>query len=193
MATSPQRLRFTLAEYLNLESVAEDRHEFYDGEIVAMAGGTPTHSRLAIRIGGLLDQKLRRSWQVFSSDLKLYVEQFNLVIYPDATALCDSDPVFVKSRNDVIVNPSVVVEVLSPSTARHDQTTKLEYYRSVPALQHVLIVWQDRQLVDHHARINDRTWNVTRYSGEDEIALMGIELRLPDIYDNILPSDMIVH
>ena len=186
MATSPKHL-YTYDEYLELEGKADYKSEFHAGEIYAMSGGTPMHARLSARIAGLLDRALP-ACQVYDSNLKLYIERVNEGVYPDCMVIC-GEVEFWKNRKDVIVNPTLVVEVLSPSTEQYDQGVKSVYYRSVPSLRHILLVSQDKILIDHFVRQDDRTWIVTRHNARpDVIPVLGSELILEEIYRNILPD-----
>ena len=184
MASSPRHVH-TFEEYLELEQNAEYKSEFHDGEIYAMAGGTPAHSRISVRIAGLLDARLR-GCSVYDSNLNLYIEQMNRGVYPDCMALC-GEPLFWNNRRDVILNPTVVVEVLSPSTEDYDRGTKALYYRGVSSIQHILLISQDRVLIDHFSRQDDHTWTITQYSvPANSIRLLEAEIPVAEIYRNIL-------
>ncbi len=186
MATQP-RHSSTLEEYLERERLASEKSEFYAGEIYLMAGGTITHSRLCIRIGGMLDGLLE-SCQVYDSNLKLFIKQAQHCVYPDAMALCGT-PEFIGTGRDVILNPTLVAEILSPSTESYDKGAKTIYYRTVPSLQHCLLFSQDRVYVEHSERKDDGTWLITQYTQREKtipLKSMQIEIPIRDVYRNIL-------
>ncbi len=182
MATQSQQIH-SLEEYLDLEEQAGYRSEYHAGNILAMSGGTATHSRLSARMVVVLDRHLS-SCSVYDSSLKLYIQHSDRGLYPDAMAVCE-DLQFVKGRKDIILNPAVVVEVLSPSTEKYDRGTKSDYYRAAPSVQHILLVSQDEPFVDHFARQTGDNWTITRYMGRDKIPLLGTYLPLEEIFQNI--------
>jgi Uma2 family endonuclease len=184
MATQP-RQRFSFREYLELERTGDGKSEFHNGQIHAMSGGTEPHSRLSSRIGALLNVRLSHC-RVYDSNLKLYIEQFDKGVYPDCMVLCGS-PQFWNEQSDVVLNPSLVVEVLSPSSERYDRGEKASYYRSVPSLQEILILSQDLVFAEHSTRQGDSTWRLVQYTGRNErVRVLGAELSLEEIYAGIL-------
>jgi Uma2 family endonuclease len=140
--TAAPKLRFTFREYLEVDEASSARHEFLDGMILGMAGGTPEHARLAAAVSTALGRQLEgKRCAVFSEALRIKGAQ-GFAAYPDVTVICGSlerDP-----ENAVTVtNPAVVVEVLSPGTADYDRGEKLEQYKKVPAIQHVVLIAHD--------------------------------------------------
>jgi Uma2 family endonuclease len=183
MATQPKHL-YTFDEYLRIEEKAEYKSEFHAGHVYAMAGASETYSRLVVRTFIILD-RLFPECRLYT-DLKFYVEQADLCVYPDCMVLC-GDPQFWKDRRDVIVNPSVVVEVLSPSTEEYDQWTKVNYYRSARSIQHIILVSQQQISVEHYERQPDDSWTIRSYlTVHDRIPLMRKELPLEELYRGIL-------
>ncbi len=122
--------RFT-DEYLELERKADHKSEYYAGEIYAMSGGTEYHSLLSVRIIVTLSRLLLDSCKVYDSNLKVFLQDVRHCVYPDAMVLC-GETEFWDQRKDVILNPTLVVEVLSPSTETYDKGIKATYYRNVP-------------------------------------------------------------
>ena len=184
MATQPQ-VRFSFLEYLDLERSADYKSEFHNGQIHAMSGGTEPHSRLSSRIGALLNLRLS-DCRVYDSNLKLYIEQFDKGVYPDCMVLCGL-PHFWNGQSDVILNPSLVVEVFSPSSERYDRGEKASYYRSIPSLQEILIISQDQVFVERSKRQGDSTWTLVQYtSRHDRIPVLNSELTLQEIYAGML-------
>jgi Uma2 family endonuclease len=184
MATQPQQ-RFSFLDYLKLERIADCKSEFHNGRIYAMSGGTEPHSRLSARICALLSLRLSQC-RVYDSNLKLYIEQFDKGVYPDCMVLCGL-PQFWNEQIDVILNPSLVVEVLSPSSEKYDRGEKASYYRSIPSLQEILIVSQDRVFVEHSQNQGGSTWRLVQYTGRNDcIRVLNTELSIGEVYEGIL-------
>jgi Uma2 family endonuclease len=186
MATQSKPLH-TFDEYLTLERAAEYKSEFFAGEIYVMSGGTEPHARLSTRMTRLLGNGLENECRVYGSDLKLYIAAWDHGIYPDGMVICD-EPVFWNGQQDVVTNPSLVVEVLSPSTARYDRVTKVPFYQSIPSLKQILVLAQDKIWVEHHQRQSETSWLITLYSStQDTLNIRGVSIALQDIYRGILP------
>ena len=136
--------QYTLEEYLILEEKAEFKSEFWGGTIVAMAGGTPTHNKIAgnvlTAINNELDKK-NSNCSVYNNDVKVFIPDFNREVYPDCMALCGEEKLHPKSKV-TIVNPSLIIEVLSQSTKEYDSNGKFEGYRSIPSFKEYVLVWQ---------------------------------------------------
>jgi Uma2 family endonuclease len=181
--------RYTLAEYFELENKAEFRSEFHDGEILMMSGGSYSHARIVRNLVILLGNELRgKPCEPFDSSLRVYSQSYNKSFYPDATIACppmeflNDDPV-----QGTLLNPKVLFEVLSPSTAPYDLGRKVDYYCSIPSLQQYVLLEQDRPEVILLSRRPDG-WLRTRSEGlESSIALESVQLRLPfkDLYRDI--------
>ena len=138
----------TFKDYLELEEVARVRHEFYAGEIYAMAGGTPEHAAMAAAITGLLANQLATTpCRVYSFDLRVRVLATGLATYPDVTVVCGPSQRDPDSATHV-TNPKLLVEVLSPSTAEYDRGEKLQHYQQMPALEAVVLVNHDTPRID---------------------------------------------
>jgi Uma2 family endonuclease len=183
MATQPES-RFTLEQYLELEEQAEYKSEYHDGFIVAMSGGTSTHSRLSARMIALLERQLGERCSVYDTNLKLFVSAVNRAFYPDAMVACQQ-PVFQDPKETVLLNPTLVVEILSPSTETFDTGDKSSFYRRVPSLDHILLIAQDRLDVEYFSRIDAANWRSTRYT-DPGASLPFVEISLRDIYRGIL-------
>ena len=184
MVGNPQPYQ-SFEQYLDLERRAEFKSEFHAGKLYAMAGGTEPHSRLSVQVLAALLQQFS-SCRVYDSNLKLYIRQADRCCYPDAMLLC-GEPEFYDNQHDVIVNPYLVAEVLSPSTRRYDQETKTDYYRSVPSIEHILLISQDQVFIEHFARQKNKTWIITAYSDRrGTIALSNVALSVEAIYRGIL-------
>ena len=124
-------------QYLQIERLAETRSEFHDGQMFAMAGGSLNHSFIAAKMGALLDPQMPPGCRTFNSDLRIKIAAVRIFTYPDCGVLC-GEPQFAGDQRDVILNPLVIAEVLSPSTENYDRGKKFEFYRTIPSLREYL-------------------------------------------------------
>jgi Uma2 family endonuclease len=176
----------TYPAYLEHESGSNVKHEFLDGEIYAMAGGSRQHAALAVAVSAALHQQLRgKPCVVHSSDLKVRVLATGLATYPDVTVIC-GPPIEDPLSRHVVLNPTLVVEVTSPSTEDWDRGDKLEHYRQIPGLQGCVLVSHREKKIEIVDRQGDGAW-VHRAAGPgDVLALkMGCTLDVDDIYRNV--------
>ena len=179
--------QYTLLEYLNLEPTLEGKFEFRNGEIVAMAGGTINHSRIIAKINRILGNLLDGSQCENLIDLKVYLEDYNHGVFPDAMVICD-EPEMYNDRQDIVVNPSLVVEVLSKSTESYDRGEKFLKYRSLPSFKEYVLISSDKYLVESFYRESSTYWQMRTAIGLDaEIHLFSIDktIALKDIYENV--------
>lgn len=166
--------RVSLDAYFRAEEKSLHKHEYHNGIIRLMAGATFNHDNLAGKVITLINNFIDEqdyTYFVNGSDTKIRIETVEKVVYPDAVVIC-VEPIFYKNRRDTIINPLVVVEVLSPSTEAHDRTTKFEYYRTLPSFQEYVLVHQDRYHVSVFTRQPDATWLLRDYDGEDATAIL---------------------
>jgi Uma2 family endonuclease len=189
MASAPvQKSYLTAEEYLALERQAEAKSEYIDGEMVAMTGGTARHSLVTLNMGGELRQQLKqRPCLVYSGDLRVRIPGTGDYLYPDITVVC-GDPVFEDGNRDILLNPTVIVEVLSPSTESYDRGRKFELYQSLESLQEYVLVAQDRPRVEHYLRQDGHVWLYTDVSGIERVvsfASIACEVPLAEIYDKV--------
>ncbi len=181
---------YTFQEYLALEENAEYKSEFWDGTIIAMAGGTPPHNKISNSIGTAIDNELdkkNKNCTVYNSDQKIYIPDFNRGVYPDCTVLCGEEELFENSKT-VIINPSLIIEVLSESTKEYDSNGKFEGYRSVPSFKEYVLVWQTIPKVQSWYKEADNLWRISSAFGLDKtIQLYSIdcEIALKDIYKRV--------
>jgi Uma2 family endonuclease len=176
----------TPEEYLARERKAEFKSEYIDGVVYALAGGSPRHSLLAANIITSLSVQLRsRPCRVYSSDLKIGTPNLQRFFYPDVSVVCGETKV-TDDHKEVIVNPILIVEVSSESTAAYDRGTKFLSYQQLDSLQEYLLVSQDEILVEGYSRQGNDTWLYTKVTGlEGSLSLPSIEcaLALRDVYD----------
>jgi Uma2 family endonuclease len=163
--------RYTYADYLALEAASNVKHEFLAGEIYGMAGGTPEHAALSVAVSAALLAQLRGGpCRVYSSDLRIRVLATGLATYPDVTVVCgeaERDP----ESPTTIVNPRLVVEVLSDSTMEYDRGEKLQHYRQMPSLEAICFVWHTQRRIETWTRAGAGEWTL-RESGAGERAML---------------------
>lgn len=189
MAATLPKNYITVEEYLAAEEISEIKHEYYDGEIFAMAGGSEQHDLLAGNTFANLHSQLRgRQCNVHTSDMMVKTQQVKPIYsYPDITVVCGKTK-FENEKRRIVLNPSLIVEVLSPSTEGYDRGAKFESYRSIPSFQEYILIAQDRIYIEHHIRQPDGSWNFTEHHNlTDEITLPTIDcsLSLSDIYESV--------
>ena len=192
MGRVAERSRLTAAEYLAWEREQPVKHEFFHGEVFAMAGGTPRHNALAVSMGAELRAVLRsHGCSVLSSDQRLAFPPDARYVYPDVTVIC-GPPAFQPGTNDVITNPSIIVEVLSSSTEEYDRGLKWTGYQRIAALTDYLLVAQTEARIEHYRRNADGSWTYRTAGPGEQIALTGGgTLALDPIYAGVfeLPSE----
>lgn len=178
--TQLARQRFSFDEYVELEVEATTRHEFLDGQVWALAGGSPTHAAIIATAIALLAAALRGSrCRVFSSDLRIRVAETSLATYPDASVICgevELDP--ADRKGHTASNPRVLVEVLGPSTEDYDRGEKLAHYKRIPSLQEIVLVAHDERRVDLWRRIGDR-WTLLSFRAGETLTLESVGASLP--------------
>lgn len=180
------RVLFTDDEYLEREARSSNKHEFRRGEIYAMAGGTPMHCLVCGNVIGALKSLARpRGCRVFTSDLRIHVPATGTYTYPDASVVCGPPETAEKDRNS-LVNPLVLVEVLSASTEDYDRGDKFDDYRSIPSLREVLFLSLRERLVQHHRRVEGDRWLLSEHrDGAIELPALGGVILLEDLYENV--------
>jgi len=183
----------TPQEYLARERQAETKSEYLRGEVFAMSGASREHNLIVGNISRELGEQLRdRQCEVYQSDMRVKVSPTGLYTYPDVTVVC-GEPEFEDAEVDTLLNPKVLVEVLSPSTADYDRGGKFTHYRRLPSLHEYVLISQDRLLVEHYLRQRQDEWLLTEESSlQDTLVLPSIDCRLPlsEIYLKVrFPSE----
>jgi Uma2 family endonuclease len=181
MAEAARRL--TYAEYLELEASSEQRYEFVDGVVYAMAGGTPEHSRLAMALGAELRAALAdKGCVVYGSDLKIRIEATKRTTYADVLIVCGHERFSDIDRN-AITNPTVIVEVLSPSTEASDRGEKWRHYQHLASLSEYVLVSQDSPYIEVFRRVEDEWVLRTATAGQMlELPSQGVRIPVDAIY-----------
>lgn len=187
----PQSLPvFTTDEYLALERASEVRHEFVDGFVYAMAGEIPEHSTICFNLAVAVGRQIKDGpCRGFSPNMKVRTDPAGLFAYPDLMVVC-GEPLFHDDRRDVLVNPTVIFEVLSPSTEAYDRGEKFLRYRTrIAALRDYVLVSQGGPLVEHFGKQQDGSWSLTEVrgiSGILHLPSIACELPLIEVYNRVV-------
>ena|ERR1700681_392424 len=177
MATNPNE-RLSIQEYLALERQSETKNDYLDGELFAMTGASRVHNLIAGNVFASLHAQLLGSpCEVYTNDMRVRTPT-DLLTYPDVVAVC-GEPRFSDAEFDTLLNPKFVVEVLSKSTEAYDRLTKLDHYRTIPGLEEIVSVAQDRVRIEHWRRQADGSWLV------EELADLGRTLELVSVSCNL--------
>ena len=191
MSAQPQPF-LTAQDYLVWERQQDTRHEYFDGQIFAMTGASRAHNVLCMNLGASLHQQLRgKPCEVYANDMRVKVSETGMYTYPDLVVAC-VEPRFEDQAVDTLLNPALIIEVLSDSTERHDRGAKFAHYRSLPSLQDYLLVSQTECRVEHYARQPGNHWLLTEYQDLGdciELNSLASQLRLSEIYERILSVD----
>jgi len=188
MVAEPHGRRWSVEDYLYLERTSLVKHEYVDGIVYALAGGTRAHSRIASNAARLLEEALDASpCRVFTSDMKVRITP-RIFRYPDLLVSCDPrDDSMDQEDLDYITSPTLILETLSDSTSGEDQGPKFAEYRSIPTFREYILAAADRMAVRVHRRQRDGTWISTDYGAGDEIELesLGIRLAVSALYHKV--------
>ncbi|MBD2569959.1 Uma2 family endonuclease [Anabaena lutea] len=187
MITTVER-RYSLDEYRVIEEKAEGRSEYRDGEIVPMPGGSLNHSRISGNIFAFLKFLLRDTqFEPINSDLRLWIPEHKRGVYPDVMVF-EGEPQLNENRTDEVLNPILIVEVLSPSTADYDRQSKFRMYRSIPSFCEYLLVEQDEPFIEKYSK-QSQGWLLSDFNDlEKSISLesVGVELPMAEIYRGVI-------
>ncbi|MCU0504002.1 MAG: Uma2 family endonuclease [Anaerolineae bacterium] len=183
-----KRKKITEAQYLKMERASETKNEFRGGEIYAMTGASERHNLIAIStLASLYGQLRGRPCRVYPSDMRVKVAATGLYTYPDISVVCG--PVEVADENrDTLLNPVLLIEILSKTTAGYDRGEKFEQYRKLPSLAEYLLISQIKCLIEHYLRQPDGKWLLSEYdalSDVVELPSIGCRLALADVYEQV--------
>jgi Uma2 family endonuclease len=182
------KTNYTPEEYLKLEETAEYKHEYRDGEIVAMTGGTTAHNLIVSYLLTYLNIALKRKdYFVFIGDVRLWIPQYRQYTYPDLMVI-KNEPIYEGKGTTTVINPMLIVEVLSKSTQDYDKGTKFDYYRSIPEFQEYILIDQYRYAVQQFAKNNEGKWVLTDYDKPESILSLeslDFSITLADLYEKI--------
>jgi Uma2 family endonuclease len=186
--SSQPTTRLTPEEYLARERVAETRSEYYQGEVYLMTGASRNHNLITINVVSALHSQLRgRPCELYASDMRVKVSRTGLYTYPDVVVVCGR-PRFDDEHKDTLLNPNVLVEVLSPSTEAYDRGAKFQQYRKLESLTDYLLIAQDSHHIEHFVRQQDDQWLLSEATSQDAIIHLdsiGCDLALGLVYEKI--------
>ena len=187
METAAAQAHFTPEEYLARERKALTKSEYRDGQIYALPGASRKHNLIAVHITGELYIQLRtRSCEIYTNDMRVKVSSAGLYTYPDVVVVCE-EPRFEDSHFDTLLNPTVLIEVLSPSTAAYDRGEKFKRYQYLDSLCEYVLISQDSVCVEHYLR-QEQDWDLTEFRSLDDVfslVSIGCELSLQAIYAKV--------
>lgn len=191
--TAQPKPYITEAMYLELERNSIDKHEYYAGEIYAMTGASEQHNLIAMNLGASLHSQLRgRPCRVYPSDMRVKVLQTGLNTYPDLAIVCGTSQ-FTEDKRDTLINPTVIIEILSPSTERYDRGMKFQHYRGIETLEEYILVAQDKHYIERFVRQDhSNEWLFSEAVGlKASLFLPSIQvtLALNDVYEQVLLPD----
>ena len=179
---------YTPEEYLKLEEAAEYKSEYIDGQIIPMAGGSTNHNRISLNLSAALNFAFRQQdYEVFMGDVRLWIPKKRIYTYPDVMIVA-GEPEYFNNRTDTILNPQVIVEVLSKSTKGYDREDKFEAYRTINTFQEYLLIDQTRIHVEQFSKTGKKRWSLYEYDEEDEaISLTSVpfQISLLDLYNKV--------
>ena len=178
---------YSPTEYLALERHAEFRNEYLNGEIFAMTGGSRAHNLITVNLAASIGQQLKgRPCESYINDMRVKVDASGLYTYPDLVVVC-GDVDIEDEHNDTVLNPTLIIEVLSDSTEAYDRGEKFRHYRSLPSLKEYLLIAQKNIAVELYTRCSDG-WLLQEYNQPDDTVTLGsidCTLLVSDIYDKV--------
>jgi len=187
MSSAATKIRFTPQEYLALERKSETRNEYYNGEIFAMAGASREHNLIAGNLFRDIGNQLEdRPCETYMNDMRVWIEATGLYTYPDVVVVC-GEPRFQDREVDTLLNPTVIVEVLSPTTAAYDRGDKFRHYRRIDSLREFVLISQDRMMVERYTR-RGNDWVLSDLTDPDQVLKLesiGCQIPLNRIYAKI--------
>ena len=187
MSSAATKKRFTPQEYLALERMSETRNEYYNGEIFAMSGASREHNLISVNLLRDIGNQLEdRPCEAYPSDMRVSIEATGLYTYPDVSVVC-GEPRFQDRRVDILLNPTVIVEVLSPTTEAYDRGDKFRHYRRIGSLREYVLISQNRMMVERYTR-QGNDWVYSDMTDPDQILKLesiGCQIPLNRIYARI--------
>jgi Uma2 family endonuclease len=191
------KVQWTEAQYLEFERASQEKHEFLHGEIYAMTGGSNNHSVITLNTGSHIHMQIRGgSCRTYDSNMRIRVSTKGNYTYPDVSVVC-GQPMFLDDKKDTLLNPTLIVEVLSPSTERYDRGAKFRHYQSIDFFRQYVLIVQDAPQIECYTRDDDGKWIYTVAIGLDstiELTAIGCTLALKDVYENIVfEENMLEH
>lgn len=188
MTQAIERRNYTIEEYLEFEVNSEERHEYIDGEVVCVTGGTPNHNKIALNLATSLNFGLKRQpYDVFVTDQRLWIPQKGIYTYPDVMVI--AHPIeYQENRRDTLVNPLLIAEVLSNSTQNYNRGEKFLAYRSIPTLQEYILIDQYSIYVEQFCKTDPHRWTLIEFEDANETLEMQtipLQMVIADLYDKV--------
>jgi len=179
---------YSIEQYLDWEKTATERHEYINGAIRPMAGGSPRHNTIKVNLIIALGLALKNtSYRVFNSDQRLWIPENSTFTYPDVSVV--QEPILISDQDETaLTNPLLITEVLSESTRNYDRSEKFVTYRNLPSFQEYLLIEQDRVQIEQHFKQDDRHWLLTLHDDITStifLASVSIEIAIADLYNRI--------
>ena len=175
-------------EFLALERMSKTKNEYYRGEIFAMSGASYQHNQIATTLVRDIGTHLKgKGCNIFGSDLRVYTQLKSFYTYPDAVIIC-GDPSFIDKEFDTILNPTILFEILSPSTEEYDKTTKFEFYDNIPTLKHYVLIDSRKTFVQVFTKQTDKSWSLKEHHlSEEEWELKAIQYKstIKELYEGV--------
>ena len=188
MVMQVKPLLYSPEEYFKLEETAEFKHEYRDGDIIPMSGGTTNHNQIIVNLCAHLYFALRKqNYRVFTSDVRLWMAEHRLYTYPDLMVI-KGDVIYHENRKDTVLNPLVIIEILSESTGSYDHGDKFKYYRSIPEFQEYILIDQYQYSVEQFVKTETGKWQVNFYESADSIltlSTLDFAINLTDLYEQV--------
>jgi Uma2 family endonuclease len=176
--------RMTEVEYLEYDRAHDGKYEYVNGEVVAMAGVSDAHDRIQVNATVGLANRLRGGpCRVRGADLRVRLDETGLYCYPDLTIVC-GEPVFAETRPVTLLNPRVIIEVLSDTTEEYDRGAKVAHYRHRATVDLILLIDSQRRMVERQQRNQDGTWTLSEHTS-GAISVLDLELPLDELYDGV--------
>jgi Uma2 family endonuclease len=179
---------YTPEEYLELETVADYKSEYIDGQIIPMAGGSTKHNQISLNLSSELNFAFKRqAYCVYMSDVRLWIPERRIYTYPDVMVI-QGEPEYFQNRTDTILNPIAIVEVLSKGTKNYDRESKFDAYRTIPNFQEYLLIDQTRIHVEQFSKTGKKQWSFCEYDESDEtiaFAKVPFQISLADLYNKV--------
>ncbi len=188
MTPNPIPQKMSPVEFLAFERASDEKHEYRDGEIVAMCGARRAHNKISTNVSGLIWQHLKgKECESYTSDMRVWVPKSRLYFYPDIVVVC-GEPEFIDDEFDTLTNPLLLIEILSESTESYDRGLKFKNYRSIDSLREYVLISQTSANIEKYVKHGDGFWMLSEASGlDDTITLESIDcpLSLADVYDKV--------
>lgn len=188
MVVQTEHRLYSPEEYLKLEETAEFKNEYRDGEIIPMTGGTTNHNQIAGNIYFQLKLALRgQNYRLFIGDVRLWLPKYRFYTYPDLMVI-QGDVMYHENRTDTVLNPLVIIEILSKSTANYDRGDKFKYYRSIPEFHEYILIDQYQYSVEQFLKTEDGKWQVNFYESAESILTLNtlnVQINFADLYEQV--------